>query len=66
MTILLTQDQQETMKATHSYIQTNDGNYYHQPFWLKDCGKGMFKQVSYENLPDSVKDFVLKQRGIKP
>lgn len=65
MTILLTQDQQETMRATHEYIQTNDGNYYHQPCWLKELGNDSFERVRYENLPDSVKDFILQQRGIK-
>lgn len=66
MIILLTQDQQETMRATHEYIFTPEGErWYHQPFWLKDLGDGKFEQLSYELLPPSLKDFVLKQRGIK-
>jgi len=65
MTILLTQDQQQTVKATHEYIQAPGGNFYHQPFWLRDCGDGRFESVRYENLPDSVKDFILQTRGIK-
>lgn len=65
MTILLTTDQESSMKATHSYIQTNDGNYYHQPFYMKDCGNGKYESVSFEHLPESVKDIILANRGIK-
>lgn len=66
MTIMLTPDQQETMRATHEFIFTPEGEkWYHQPFWLKDLGSGKFEQIFYEQLPNSVKDFVLQQKGIK-
>lgn len=66
MTILLTPDQQSTLRATNEHVLTPDGeNWYHQPYWLHDCGNGKFEQFSYEALPANVKDFILTQRGIK-
>lgn len=30
--------------------------YYHIPFWFADLGKGEFEILSYEQLPDYVKE----------
>lgn len=65
MTILLTQDQQETIKAICSHIFVDGENWYHHPFWMRDCGNGRFEQVTYEQLPSNVKEYILTLRGIK-
>jgi hypothetical protein len=66
MTILLTQDQAETLKTISQPLITQQGNrFYYCPYWFKDIGQGRFEKIPFEKLPEEVKDIILANRGIK-
>jgi hypothetical protein len=66
MNILLTPDQEATMKAISGCIYTGDGiEWYHNPCYMKSLGNGVYEQLRFGQLPDNVKDMVLAQNGIK-
>lgn len=43
-------------------ISTGDGDFYFFPYWLKKQGKNVFEEVLFENLPQTVKDMINKNR----
>jgi hypothetical protein len=66
MNILLTPDQESTLFATSAMVVTKEsGTYYYTPFYMKSLGGGAYEKVTFDNLPDDVKDMVLQQAGIK-
>lgn len=66
MTILLTPDQQSTLwHFSETLLTENNEKYYSFPYFMRDCGDGKYERLTYEQLPENVKDLLLKQRGIK-
>jgi hypothetical protein len=66
MTTLLTPDQEESLKSMTSLIMPpGQGRWYFCPHYYNDRGNGFYDVYTYEQLPASVKEEILKQRGIK-
>lgn len=66
MTILLTQDQQSTIRTTCDLLVAQNGDrYYHMPYFLKEGVNGMFERLNFDALPESVKEQLLTAKGIK-
>lgn len=66
MEILLTPDQESTLKAVGSAMQVyGEGEWLYFPFYLKNKGNGLYDSLRFDQLPESIKDALLKNQGIK-
>jgi hypothetical protein len=66
MEILLTPDQVSALNHFASVIVTEKGDrYYYFPFWHKSNGNGKYDRLRFDQLPEEVKDQLLKNQGIK-
>lgn len=66
MEILLTPDQESTLKAIGAAMEVyGEGSWIYFPFYLKSKGGGLYDSVRFDQLPESVKDCLLKNQGIK-
>lgn len=43
-----------------SKVMTKDYEYYHIPFWYRDNKDGTFDQLSFDCLPEDLKDAIIK------
>lgn len=66
MKLLLTRDQQSVLwHITETIVTPNGDRYYHSPWYMKECGDGLYERVLFENLPESAKEIILANKGIK-
>lgn len=66
MKLLLTRDQQSVLwHISETMVTPNGDRYYYCPFYLKECGDGMYERISFENLPEAAKEQILTKNGIK-
>lgn len=64
MKILLTPQQERTLQDMSCMVYY-DANYYYMPFFFKEEHDGIYDQLRWDDLPEGVKDFILKNHGIK-
>jgi hypothetical protein len=65
MTIVLTPEQESTMKAISGCTQIVNGErWYYNPYFLKSVGDGKYEQLRFPELPEKVKDIILGCHGI--
>lgn len=62
--ILLTPDQEHTIKSI-AVCAYHEGNYYYIPTFYKELSDGMYEMLTWDELPEGVKEFILQQKGIK-
>lgn len=66
MQMLLTPDQESTLKSLAKHIRTEKGdNWYFIPFYFKDTSEGTYDCLRFDQIPEEVKDLVLANQGIK-
>lgn len=66
MRILLTQDQEKTMLSASGMVMTDGGRpYYFFPYFFMEIGRGVYDQLTWDELPEQIKDQILRIRGIK-
>lgn len=66
MEILLTPDQESTLRAIGSIMEVyGEGHWIYFPFYLKSKGGGVYDSLRFDQLPESVKDALLANQGIK-
>lgn len=66
MEILLTPDQESTIKHILNTAITEKGDrYLYLPFYLKEKGNGEYDRLRFDQLPEEVKDMLLRNQGIK-
>ncbi len=65
MKMLLTPDQESTLWHLQQTISATSGTYYYSPFYLKSLGEGEYERLRFDQLPEQVKDALLKNQGIK-
>lgn len=66
MEILLTPDQESTLKAIGVTMQVpGEGEWIYFPTYYKNKGNGLYDSLRFDQLPESVKDTLLKNQGIK-
>jgi hypothetical protein len=65
MEILLTPDQVSALNHFASVIVTDKGDrFYYFPYWHKASGNGTYERLRFDQLPEEVKDRLLKNQGI--
>ena len=65
MKILLTRDQQNTIRSFFNNVQLpNGGSIYYYPSFMKEIGEGIFETINFEQLPEDAKDMILINHGI--
>lgn len=66
MEILLTPDQEATLKAVGITIQVpGEGEWLYFPTYYRCKGNGLYDSLRFDQLPEAVKDTLLKNQGIK-
>jgi hypothetical protein len=66
MQILLTPDQESTIKNFFKHVKNEKGeNWYYCPLYFKDTLDSTYECLRFDQIPEEVKDLVLKNQGIK-
>lgn len=66
MQIMLTPDQEATIRSFFKHIKTEKGeNWFYCPFYLKDTLENTYDCLRFDQIPEEVKDLVLANQGIK-
>ena len=65
MKLLLTRDQEATLWNLQQTLTVNGETYLYSPFYLKSIGAGEYERLRFDQLPEIVKDELLKNQGIK-
>jgi hypothetical protein len=66
MEILLTPDQESTLKAIGRTMQVmGEGEWVYLPTYFKNKGNGLYDSLRFDQLPESVKDALLANQGIR-
>lgn len=65
MKILLTREQESTLWNFQQTITAPSGTYLYSPYYMKDLGGGEYERLRFDQLPEDVKDSLLKNQGIK-
>lgn len=66
MEIMLTPDQEATIKNHSRMVMTEKGDQYlYMPYYMQSLGNSMYKQLRFDQLPEEVKDLLLANQGIK-
>lgn len=65
MKILLTRDQESTLWNFQQTIVVDGHSYLFSPFYLHHLGAGEYDRLRFDQLPESVKDALLVNQGIK-
>jgi len=65
MKILLTRDQESTLWNFQKTLVVDGHTYLYSPFYLHHLGGGEYNKLCFDQLPESVKDALLKNQGIK-
>ena len=66
MEILLTPDQESTLRAIGSTMRVHgEGEWLYVPTYLAYKGNGLYDSLRFDQLPEAVKDALLKNQGIK-
>lgn len=66
MQILLTQDQESTIKNFFKQVRTTKGeNWYYCPLYFKDTLENTYECLRFDQIPSEVKDLILANQGIK-
>lgn len=66
MQILLTPDQESTIKNFFKQVKTEKGDtWFYCPFYFKDTLEGTYECLRFDQIPSEVKDLILANQGIK-
>ena len=65
MQILLTRDQESTLWNFQKTIIVDGHIYLYSPYYLHHLGAGEYDRISFDQLPEKVKDAILMNQGIK-
>jgi hypothetical protein len=66
MEILLTPDQESTLKAIGATMQVyGEGEWVYVPTYFKSKGAGLYDSLRFDQLPESVKDQLLANQGVR-
>lgn len=65
MKILLTRDQEATLWNLQQSITVDGKTYLFSPYYMLDLGDGEYNRLRFDQLPEDVKDALLKNQGIK-
>lgn len=66
MKMLLTPDQESTMWHMSETIITPSGKtFYSFPYYMQPIANGEYERLTFDQLPDEAKDFILTKNGIK-
>lgn len=65
MKILLTREQEATLWNLQQTLTTTSGTYLYSPYYMKELGGGEYERLRFDQLPEDVKDTLLKNQGIK-
>lgn len=66
MEMLLTPDQESTLRNFANTIMTDSGQkYMYFPYWLRPNADGSYEQLRFDQIPEEVKDKLLIKQGIK-
>ncbi len=65
MQILLTPSQQSTLWNFCNQVKAENGEtYFYFPYFLRDDKGGFFERLTLEQLPENIKDQILKAKGL--
>ena len=65
MKLLLTRDQESTLWNFQKSIIVDGHTYLYSPYFLHHLGAGEYERMSFDQLPEAVKDTILQNQGIK-
>lgn len=65
MKILLTRDQEATLWNLQQSVTVDGHTYLFSPYYMLDLGGGEYDRLRFDQLPETVKDTLLKNQGIK-
>lgn len=65
MKVLLTRDQESTLWNFQQSITVDGHTYLYSPFYLRHVDGGEYERLRFDELPESVKDALLMNQGIK-
>lgn len=65
MKMLLTPDQESTLWHLQQTISSPSGTYFYSPYYMKSMGNGEYERLRFDQLPEDIKDTLLKNQGIK-
>lgn len=66
MQMLLTPDQESTIKNFFKQVRTEKGeNWFYCPFYLRDTLESTYDCLRFDQIPSEVKDLILANQGIK-
>lgn len=66
MKILLTPDQESTLRAIGAVMQVHgEGEWLYFPAYYRCNGNGQYDSLRFDQLPEPVKDQLLANQGIK-
>ena len=60
--IKLIESDSEFLKKVASKITIYTDEWYYMPFWYRKVSENVYEEVKFENLPESVTEFIKKQR----
>lgn len=61
MKVLITKEQFDLFESNAAKMEYN-GTYYYLPYWYKDLGDGYFEQITFEKLPEGLKEIIKENR----
>lgn len=65
MKMLLTPDQESTLWHLQQTISAPSGTYYYSPYYMKSIGNGEYERLRFDQLPEDIKDALLKNQGVR-
>lgn len=67
VTLKLIKTDSEFLKTAAHLVDIGDGTkWYHLPFWYQEVGDGLFIEYEFEDIPESLKEFIRKERISEP
>lgn len=65
MIIIYPEEMRRFLEANANKVDCDGKIYWHYPFWLSPQSNGTIEQISFEKLPEKVKNIIRESRGIK-
>lgn len=62
MTIKLIETDSEFLEVAGTKFTDGGREFYYLPYWYEKVGEHLYKQCSFENLPESIIDTILPNR----
>ena len=67
VTLKVQKTDSEFLKVAGNVVVDNDKRrWYYLPFWYEEVGDGLFVQHSFEDLPESLKNYIHNERISEP